>query len=148
MLRTVQDPSVRLNDAVFVEFHRYEVDHDAWGGFQPIRCAFDGRFKLVISLLSADELYDLERDPQELTNLIDSETHADIRDRLHLSILDWMNRTRDPFRGPCWERRPWQPARTLHWGGPTRLRPDDGYERRMLDYSTGLEVDDFVIERD
>ena len=148
MLHALKDPSARPNDVIFIEFNRYEVDHDSWGGFQPIRCAYDGRCKLVINLLSTDELYDLQQDPQEMTNLIDSHDHAEIRDRLHAAILDWMGRTRDPFRGPVWERRPWQSKRTLRWGGATRPRRDDGYERRVLDYATGLEVDEFVMEKD
>jgi uncharacterized sulfatase len=148
MLPALQDPAARPNETIFIEFHRYEVDHDAWGGFQPIRCALDGRFKLVVNLLSTDELYDLESDPQEMTNLIDSPEHPEARDRLHRALLDWMNETRDPFRGPAWERRPWQPKRTLHWGGPTRPRKDDGYERRVLDYMTGLEVEKFLLRDD
>jgi len=146
MLSSFADPRARTNDIIFVEFNRYEADHDSWGGLQPIRCACDGRFKLVINLLSTDELYDLENDPQEMTNLIESEIHAEIRTRLHTAILDWVNRTRDPFRGPAWERRPWQTKRTLTWNGPMRLRPDDGYERRVLDYGTGLEAAEFVID--
>ena len=27
----------------FIEFGRYEVDHDGFGGLQPIRCVCDGR---------------------------------------------------------------------------------------------------------
>lgn len=148
MLHALKDPSARPNDVIFIEFNRYEVDHDSWGGFQPIRCAYDGRHKLVINLLSTDELYDLQQDPQEMTNLIESGAHAEIRDRLHAAILDWLGRTRDPFRGPAWERRPWQSKRTLRWGGATRPRRDDGYQRRVLDYGTGLEVDKFVMEKD
>jgi len=136
------DPAARANETVFLEFNRYEVDHDGWGGFQPIRCAHDGRFKLVTNLLTSDELYDLETDPQEMYNLIGSEAHAEVRDRLHAQLLEWMNRTRDPFRGPAWERRPWQCKRTLGWDGPMRVRPDDGYERPVLNYSTGLEPED------
>jgi uncharacterized sulfatase len=147
ILETFEDPSARPSDAVFIEFHRYEVDHDGWGGFQPVRCGFDGRHKLVINLLSIDELYDLEHDPQEMTNLIESPHYAEARDCLHMAILDWMNRTRDPFRGPYWERRPWQGRRALRWGGATRPRPDDGYERRALDYVTGLEVEAFVLRK-
>jgi uncharacterized sulfatase len=148
MLAAFADPARRTNEVVFMEFNRYEVDHDSWGGFQPIRCALDGRFKLVINLLSTDELYDLETDPYEMSNLIGSQDHADVRDRLHTAILDWMGRTRDPFRGPCWERRPWQTRRTLSWNGPMRLRPDDGYEKRMLDYATGLDAPELVIDLD
>ena len=126
---------------MFVEFNRYEVDHDGWGGFQPIRCAIDGRYKLVINLHYTDELYDLETDPQELTNLIADESVSDIRDALLDRILTWMNKTRDPFRGPIWERRAWNTKRRMRWGGSTRPRPDDGYEPRVLLYETGFPVE-------
>ncbi len=72
MLATFHDPGVRPSEHVFLEFGRYEIDHDGFGGFQPVRCAFDGRYKLVVNLLTSDELYDLEDDPNELTNLIES----------------------------------------------------------------------------
>ncbi len=61
-------------------------------------------------------------------------------------MLEWMNDTRDPFRGAYWERRPWQSKRTIGWRGAMRLRPDDGYERRVLVYMTGLEAEEFVID--
>ena len=41
---------------VFVEFNRYEVDHDGWGGFQPVRCIVKGKWKLTINLMTQDEL--------------------------------------------------------------------------------------------
>ena len=84
---------------VFMEFGRYEIDHDSFGGMQLMRACCDGRYKLAIHLLTSDELYDLETDPYEMENLIDREEHGEIRDRLHDRILDWMNETRDPFRG-------------------------------------------------
>jgi uncharacterized sulfatase len=141
MLPMIRDPQTRLQEMIFMEFNRYEVDHDGWGGFQPIRCAFDGRFKLVLNLISSDELYDLETDPQEMTNLIADPAAADRRDALMDGVLAWMNRTRDPFRGYIWERRPWRTRKTLRWGGPTRPRPDDGYEPRVLLYETGFPVE-------
>lgn len=147
MIRMLEDPTIRLNDVIFMEFNRYEIDHDGWGGFQPIRCAFDGRYKLVVNLHYTDELYDLEADPEEMTNLIDSQEHAAIRDSLHDRILDWINRTRDPFRGPVWERRPWKKELKQRWGGPTRPRPDDGYEPRMLLYETGMEIEKYVYDK-
>jgi uncharacterized sulfatase len=137
-----ESPATRPHDAVFMEFNRFELDHDSMGGFQPVRCAYDGRRKLVVNLHSTDELYDHQTDPHELANLIDSAPHAAARDRLHDRLLDWMNRTRDPFRGPVWERRPWRQERRMAWGGPTRPRPDDGYEPRVLLYRTGLPVED------
>ena len=137
-------PQSKPRDEVFMEFGRYEVDHDGFGGFQPIRCVFDGRYKLSIHLLTSDELYDLDADPGELHNLIDSPTHAEIRNALHDKLLDWMNRTRDPFRGYYWGRREWRRDFPVSWSnaGMTRQREDDGYEPRQLDYDTGLTMRD------
>ena len=140
MLEAFKNPHSRPNDEIFVEFMRYEVDHDGWGGFQPIRCAVDGHHKLVINLHYTDELYDLEQDPQEMNNLIDQPGSRAVREHLHNSILTWMDRTRDPFRGPIWERRPWKQNPKMRWGGSTRPRPDDGYEPRVLLYETGMPV--------
>ena len=141
ILSEICDPSKRVNDYVFMEFGRYEVDHDGFGGFQPMRAVFDGRYKLSVNLLSTDELYDVENDPEEMNNLIDSEAHAEIRDQLHRVLLDHMNTTRDPFRGYYWERRPWRkdaaPA-TWDYTRMTRQRDEETYEDRQLDYATGL----------
>ena len=96
------------------------------------------RHKLAVNLLSDDELYDLEEDPDEMVNLINSEEHAGIRNELHDRILDWMNDTRDPFRGYYWERRPWRTRTRLGWRGPHRPRAADGYAPDVRDYDTGL----------
>lgn len=139
------DPAKPVNSFVFMEFGRYEVDHDGFGAFQPLRAAYDGRFKLSVNLLSTDELYDLKEDPAELVNLIEDETYAKIRNSLHDAIIENMNRCRDPFRGYYWECRPWRKdARTPSWGytGMTRQREDEDYEERQLDYSTGLPMKD------
>ena len=140
---TLANPAIRQNDTIFMEFGRYETDHDGFGGFQPIRCAFDGRFKLVVNLLTTDELYDLQADPDELHNLIDAPACHEPRNRLHDQLLEWMNRSRDPFRGYYWERRPWRTdARPASWAhtGMTRQRENEEYEPRQLDYDTGLEM--------
>jgi len=138
------DPGHRVNERVFMEFGRYEVDHDAFGGFQPMRSVFDGRHKLTVNLLSGDELYDLREDPHEMSNLIASPAAAGLRDALHDALLEHMNATRDPFRGYHWERRPWRAsarAATWRYTGLTRQREEDGrYEKRQLDYNTGLEM--------
>lgn len=142
-----ENPATPLDDVIFVEFGRYEVDHDGFGGFQPIRCALDARYKLVINLLTSDELYDRQADPGEGTNLIASTdpAHVAARDRLHDALLAWMNRTRDPFRGYYWERRPWRTdaaVPTWCYTGMTRQREEDeAYEPRQLDYKTGLPMD-------
>ena len=123
---------------VVVTFQRYEIEHDSWGGFQPVRAIVRGPYKLVLNLLHSDELYDLEHDPGEVLNLIDDPDVAHVRDALHDRLLDWMYEKRDPFRGPVWERRPWCDSRRLQWRGEFRPRPADGYAPDVRDYDTGL----------
>ena len=132
---------------VVFEFNRYEIEHDSWGGYQPLRAVAAGRYKLVINLLHTDELYDLEADPAEVRNLIDDPAHADARDALHDRLLDWMNEKRDPHRGPAWERRPWRESRRLGWRGQFRPRPSDGYAPEVRDYDTGLPTKGVKVER-
>jgi uncharacterized sulfatase len=150
MLATFRKPLAQPAQTVFCEFHRYEVDQDGFGAFQPIRCAFDGRYKLVINLMTSDELYDLETDPGEMKNQITNPELAAARNRLHDQILDWMNRTRDPFRGWYWERRPWRtdaaPVTDWHYTYTTRQRESEPGELRMLDYNTGVESAKLTVE--
>ncbi len=143
LLPLTEDLNTRINQEVFIEFGRYELDHDGFGGFQPLRSVFDGRYKLSVNLLSTDELYDLENDPEEMVNLIDNTETAKIRDNLHDRLLNWMNETRDPFRGYYWHRRPWRkdaPEATWNYTCVTRQRENEEYEPRQLDYDTGLEM--------
>jgi uncharacterized sulfatase len=132
--------------AVVVEFNRYEIEHDSFGGYQPLRCIVDQRYKLVINLLSEDELYDLETDPAEVINRIDDPAYQEIRDSMHDRLLAWMYDKRDPFRGAYWERRPWRKLRKLGWRGNFRPRPDDGYAPQVLDYDTGLPTKGVKVE--
>lgn len=140
MLGLFKNPDVPFRKHIFIEWERYEVDHDGFGGFQPIRCIYDGRYKLSIHLLTTDELYDLHEDPDEMSNLIDSALHASIRNTLHDSLLNQMNVTRDPLRGYYWGSRSWRPDFPKKWenDGKTRQRENDGYLPRELDYDTGL----------
>ncbi|MGE4489061.1 MAG: sulfatase/phosphatase domain-containing protein, partial [Kiritimatiellales bacterium] len=129
------------HNEIFMEFGRYEIDHDGFGGFQPIRCIRNDRYKLVINLLSSDELYDMQADPQEMINLIENPACSAERDRLHDRLMEWMNETRDPFRGYYWLRRPWRtdaPPATWSFTGYTRQREPDTGDARQLDYDTGL----------
>jgi uncharacterized sulfatase len=134
--------------SVVLEFQRYEIEHDSWGGFQPLRCMISGRYKLVINLLHTDELYDLEADPAEMVNLIDDAGCANVRDALHDRLLDWMYEKRDPFRGPDWERRPWRDTRRFGWRGKFRPRPADGYAPVVRDYDTGMPSKGVKIEHE
>ena len=70
MMPQIRDTNVRINDCVYTEFTRYEVDHDGFGGLQMMRGVTDGRYKLVLHLCDTDELYDMEKDPDEVENRI------------------------------------------------------------------------------
>lgn len=139
MLTRVRAPATTVTRPAFIEFNRFEIDHDGFGAFAPIRAVCDGRFKLAVNLLDRDELYDLADDPGELRNLIDESACAAARDALHAEVLAWMNRTRDPLRGPHWLRRPWaKDVGAKTWGGYTRPRPfDDDWFPRTLLYDSG-----------
>ncbi len=131
----------------FFEFHRFETDHDGFGGIQPYRAVTDGRFKLCVNLLTSDELYDLREDPHECMNRISDPDLAAERDRLHDALLAWMNETRDPFRGYYWVGRPWRinaPPPSWSDSGYTRQRITEPPEPPQLDYETGLPFEQSV----
>ena len=101
-------------EAVQIQFNRFGVYHDGYGGFYPIRCALDGRFKLALNLFDEDELYDLANDPDERQNLINDPSFTRERDRLHDWLLQDMERCQDPLRGHCWNRRSWRQIEPQH----------------------------------
>ncbi len=146
MLNQINDTSVAVNDIVFTEFTRYEVDHDNFGGLQIMRAAMTERYKLVIHLLDTDEFYDLEQDPNEMNNLIYEESYKEIRNKLHDAIMNHMDDTRDLYRGYQWGMRPWRPEFEPKWrnSGYTRQRQNEEYEARQLDYDTGEEITEAI----
>jgi uncharacterized sulfatase len=118
------DPSARVRAAALVNFHRFAINHDAFGEFYPIRCATDGRYKLVINLFETDEFYDLGEDPYEMKSRLGDPALARERDRLHDWMLAEMDRIRDPFRSFRWGARPWRTVREeFYFGGKQRNRP-------------------------
>ena len=56
ILPMLENPDIDINHEVFVEFTRYEVDHDGFGGFRPMRSVFDGRYKLSVHLLDQTDI--------------------------------------------------------------------------------------------
>ncbi|QQO07895.1 sulfatase-like hydrolase/transferase [Breznakiella homolactica] len=149
MRPVIEDPEHnKLHDTVFCEFHRYEIDHDGFGGIQFMRAAVTDTDKLAVHLLDeTDELYDTVNDRYEMNNLINDPDKKELRDTLHQRIIDFMNNTRDPYRGYQWEVRPWNSAyRRPSWevDGFTRQRPAGPGEQIQLDYDTGLEITETV----
>lgn len=100
-----------------VEFNRYEIEHDSFGGFIPVRCWVTDDFKLVLNLFTSDELYDRRNDPNEMHNLIDDAHFADVRSKMHDALLDYMDKIRDPFRSYQWSLRPWRKDAQPRWMG-------------------------------
>lgn len=139
----VQGDSAPTGRPAFIEFNRYEVDHDGFGGFQPMRAMVTDDYKLALHLCDSDELYELSSDPHDLHNRIDDPALAATRDRLHDQLLEWMNVTRDPFRGYQWRCRPWRKDARPQWrvDGYTRQPENEPGEPRQLDYATGLEME-------
>ena len=131
---------------VMVEFNRYEIEHDSFGGFIPVRCWVEDRWKLVLNLFTSDELYDRHNDPDELHNLIENADYAKVRDGLHDKLLDYMDKIRDPFRTYQWSMRPWRVQAAPRWMGAFRPRPEDGYSPVVRDYDTGLPTQGVKVE--
>ena len=149
MLPQIRDVSQAINDVVYTEFTRYEVDHDGFGGLQMMRSIISRRYKLCINLLDTDELYDMQEDPYEIHNLIDDENYADIRNRLHDRLLQHMNDTRDTYRGYQWGCRSWRQDKFPTWtnDGYTRQRENEEYEPRQLDFDTGLPMKEAIRKK-
>lgn len=143
MLPQIYDTSKEINDVVYTEFTRYEIDHDGFGGLQIMRAAISKQYKLVIHLLDSDEFYDLEKDKYEMNNLINDENYAEARNAMHERLIEHMNNTRDLYRGYQWRMRPWRKDFVPDWDneGYTRQRENEEYEPRQLDYDTGLPME-------
>lgn len=111
-----EDENARVRDTAMISFNRFMAARQGSGGFWPIRAMTDGRHKLVINLFDTDELYDLEADPYEMTNLITNPYHQPARDRLHEALLDEMSRTQDPMWNAHWLDRSWhEPEHYYGW---------------------------------
>lgn len=140
ILEQIKDPSIELNEVVYTEWTRYEVDHDGFGGLQLMRAVTSKHFKLVINLMDKDEFYDLEMDPFEVKNEIDNDVYRKERNELHDKLLAHMDDTRDAYRGYQWSTRIWRDDLKPNWenSGYTRQKENEEYEPRQLDYDTGL----------
>ena len=60
-----------------------------------VKCVRMGRWKLTYDMLGNGELYDLETDPAELTDLFDDPAHAATRQALVEELLRWTIRAED-----------------------------------------------------
>jgi uncharacterized sulfatase len=118
------DPNTKVRDTVLINWHRFSAQLDKYGHFYPIRCLVDERHKLVINLFQTDELYDLEKDPLELNNLINDPDWAEARNHLHEQLIQEMDRIKDPLRSIYWANRPWNKAREEYFGPSNVATPE------------------------
>lgn len=138
LLDIMSDKNRDLNRGVLIEFNRYEMEHDSFGGFIPMRAWVNNDYKLVLNLFSKDELYCRRTDKDELYNLIDNPAYSGIRNQLHDELLNHMYEKRDPFRTYEWSMRSWRPEKKAEWIGSFRPRPKDGFSPVVRDYDTGM----------
>lgn len=79
MGRSIADPNAPGNDAIVIEEDGHETSM-GFAGPVRVRTLMTGRYRLSIyEGTNWAELYDLERDPGELSNLIDDPAHAPVR---------------------------------------------------------------------
>ena len=66
-----------------------------WIGLSKWRAAWDGRY--VYSPLGFNHLYDLETDPYEMKNLMNSPEHKEVRQRMQALLIKLAERAEDPL---------------------------------------------------
>lgn len=130
-------PDAPENPRAVISHNRFSLGHGGYGGFFPIRCLVTERYKLALNLFDTDELYDLEADPQELTNQIENPSFHEIRQSLHQDLLAWMEAQGDPLRGWLWLQRPWNPMPVDRWTGKRWIKSADGFAPPFRSYETG-----------
>lgn len=75
-------------------------EHNGHGEDLLQRVVLTGRYKFVACVWDGDELYDLQDDPHEMRNLIDSSGHADILRQMRERLVVHIERTGDKPAAP------------------------------------------------
>ena len=77
-------------------------EYNGWmhGGWK-MRAVIGERYKYVYHHDDYDELFDLEKDPDELTNIIGEPRRLELADEMRSRLVDWMWNT-DDFLQPYW----------------------------------------------
>jgi choline-sulfatase len=65
------------------------------------RIAITNRFKYVFNGFDIDEMYDLERDPDEMRNVIEDRSYAAYTDDMRARLYEMMDRFEDPYGTPA-----------------------------------------------
>ncbi len=92
----LRDPDATWPDATFSEYNGWTT-----GGHR-MRAVIQERYKYVYHHEEQrDQLFDLERDPNELENLIDEPQHLELIDEMRSKLVGWMRDTDDVIQ-PEW----------------------------------------------
>lgn len=126
------------NREVVVEFHRYEMAHDGFMDWSPMRAIVGKEYKLTLHERHGDEMYNTLSDKHELVNLINQEGAVSVRNAMHDRLLKWMDDRRDPLRGGSWRNRSWRKLGEVPMRSWTRPLLDDGVRPSYLDYDTAM----------
>jgi len=81
------DPGERVRDTMYFAYKEFH------------RCVRDERFKLIEYVVDGQrttQLFDIENDPWELTNLAEDPAHAEHVQRLSKEMLRWRDASGDP----------------------------------------------------
>ena len=91
LMPILRDPRAPGREFTFIEFNGY-----VRGGYH-LRGAVSERHKYVHyrGQPDRDQLFDLAADPDELTNLAESSTHREVRERLRAALAQWAADTGD-----------------------------------------------------
>jgi len=82
------------------ETYGHRIDHIG-------RLVVTDRFKYIANMNQMDELYDLEKDPYELVNLIDDPAQGDVLSNMKARLWDWQRKTHDSTFATMVTGLPW-----------------------------------------
>ena len=92
LMPLLREPGAVWPDDLMCEFHGHRFLYSQ-------RMVRWGHHKFIFNAPDEDELYDLVRDPHELTNLFDDPHYADVVEEGRGRLLKWMEDSNDPLRG-------------------------------------------------
>ncbi len=74
-----------------------ETAGHGWGNLVDSRLIYAGNYKYIMNVGHSHELYDLEADPYELRNLIDSDAHSEVARDMRARLARWRAASGDPL---------------------------------------------------
>ncbi|MGQ9632520.1 MAG: sulfatase-like hydrolase/transferase [bacterium] len=95
LLPLIDDPKHPWRDDFVAEFHGHRIPYGQ-------RIIWWRNFKYILNFADIDELYDLQRDPAEMQNLIWDRSYSDVLAEMRKRMLDNMKKTNDSLGPQAW----------------------------------------------